>query len=159
MAEPKNNRGNSKQDYQTPTNFMGAVVERFGEMQFDLAATKENAKALNYYTEEDDALIQDWTQLKGNLWLNPPFAKIAPWAKKCKNSLGGGRTIFLLTPAAVGSNWYLENIHYKQNVCVLALNPRLSFDGKNPFPKDCMLSIFSNTAYIFDFIFDVWKWV
>jgi len=38
-------RENTKQDYQTPWDFMSALVKRFGELGIDLAGTEENQKA------------------------------------------------------------------------------------------------------------------
>ncbi len=38
------NRGNSKQDYETPDDFIAAVVKRFGRLSVDLAATADNRK-------------------------------------------------------------------------------------------------------------------
>ena len=142
MAMPAQKPGKSKQDYSTPKDFIDAVEKLFGPLAWDLACGETNNKAPNFYTEEDDSLSQDWTKLEGNLWLNPPFGKIAPWAKKCASSISCGKRILLLTPASVGSNWFRDYV-YDKALTVFALNPRLSFDGKAPFPKDCILSIYS----------------
>jgi len=152
MTEPKQKPGRSKQDYATPPEFIAAVVERFGVLAWDLAASHENAKAPHYFIEADNSLDQNWSALQGNRWLNPPFCDIGPWAEKCsKTTLPSGDRIFLLVPASVGSNWFHRHVHGK--ALVLALSPRLSFDGKNPFPKDCMLCVYGRHAG-----FDVWRW-
>lgn len=104
--------------------------------------------------EEDDALARDWTQLGGNLWLNPPFANIMPWAAKCRafGPRGGPRRILFLTPASVGSDWFASHVHGAARV--LALSPRLRFVGAaDHYPKDCMLSVFGDEPG-----FDVWRW-
>lgn len=69
------NRGNSFQAYRTPRDFVEAVEGRFGDIDFDLAASPEN------------------TLVEGGFY-------------------------------------------------VLDLAPRLSFDGKNSFPKDLCLTVF-----------------
>jgi phage N-6-adenine-methyltransferase len=161
-------RGSSKQDYSTPVVFLAAVRERFGinRFAFDLAATVENARCEHFFGDPDrshvsircdalDALAQDWRQLRGDLWLNPPFDRIAPWAAKCAISTIWSfippRRIFFLVPAAVGANWWRDSVHEK--ALVLFLNGRLSFDGKNAYPKDCALC-----CYGFEPGYECWNW-
>ena len=92
---PAQKPGLSRQDYETPVVFLDAVMQRFDVKAFtaDLAASPSNAKAVRFFTEESDSLKQDWTTLHEvpskpviNLWLNPPFGHIEPWAKKCAES-------------------------------------------------------------------------
>lgn len=144
-------RGKSKQDYATPREFMRAVVARFGLLSFDLAASPHNAKNPNYFTEADDSLSKKWHEIRGLLWLNPPFDKIAPWAAKCEAESARGAKILFLTPASIGSNWFANSVH--QKALVLFLQGRISFDGIAPYPKDCMLSCFGFTPG-----FEVWRW-
>lgn len=140
-------RGESRQDFETPADFMGAVVKRFGVMTCDLAATEANTKAQIWYgpdsrmLTEMDSLQVDWHRQRGNLWLNPPFANIEPWAAKCAKESSYGARIFLLTPASVGSNWFQNNVFGKARV--FFLNGRLTFVGcEYAYPKDCILSVF-----------------
>ena len=154
MRMPIQKPGKSKQDYGTPLDLIAAVTKRFGPLLVDLAAREDNKKAPEWIGPDWDSLTQDWTQLSGNLWLNPPFANIAPWAEKCKISAppGSDRRIFFLTPASVGSNWFLEHVH--GHALVLALNPRLTFEGETAcYPKDCCCSVFGDLPG-----FDVWRW-
>lgn len=147
MSEPIQKPGKSKQDYETPADFLAAVASRFGPLDVDLACTRKNAKALlGLAFPEVDALREPWAERfpDGNLWLNPPFGDLEPWAAKCKTEgakLRRGR-IFLLTPASIGSNWYANHVH--GNALILGLAPRLTFVGtKDPYPKDLMLSVFN----------------
>lgn len=150
---PVQKPGRSKQDYGTPLDFIQAVQNEFGLMDFDLAATHDNKIASSCFTLDDDSLSQDWTKLSGNLWLNPPFSNIGLWAKKCSESIGPGRQIFLLTPASIGSNWYANYVI--NNARVYGLLPRLTFVGcKDPYPKDLMLSLFRTK----DSGHEVWNW-
>lgn len=126
---------------------------RFGvdEFDFDLAASTRNAKARRYYTMQTDALERDWTILTGHLWLNPPYDRIEPWAAKCASTPTRMRRIYFLVPAAVGSNWFAKHVDGKARVYLL--NGRLSFDGKHPYPKDCVLALFGPTPG-----YEVWRW-
>lgn len=150
-------RHRSEQVVGTDPLFVAAVEAHFGRIDFDLAATAGNRLAVRYFSKEQDALAQDWTQLRGNLWLNPEFSDIAPWARKCAETASDrrprhGQRIFLLTPASVGTNWFAEHVHGK--AFVLALQGRITFVGhEDPYPKDCILSVYGGFVG-----FDVWDW-
>jgi phage N-6-adenine-methyltransferase len=160
---PAQKPGKSKQDYATPWEFIDAVEKRFGRMTFDLAATGHNYRVRveylsfkHYFTPEIDSLAQDWKKLRGNLWLNPPYGHIDPWAKKCAETTPVttsicGRRIFFLVPASIGANWFADHVFQKARV--IALQGRLSFDGVSPYPKDCMLAVFGEKPG-----FEVWDW-
>ena len=143
---PVQKPGESKQDYGTPRAFIAAVERRFGRLCFDLAASVGNAKAPRFFTEADNALAQPWHELKGNLWLNPPFANIERWAKKCAAEGALGARIFFLTPASIGTDWF--HLHVQNAALVEGLRPRLTFEGmSDPYPKDLMLSAFGFGAH------------
>jgi len=74
--------GKSTQNTKTPTELIDAIEYYFG-MRFenDMAASSDNAQALNYYTEEEDSLSREWPL--GWCWLNPPFANLTKWINKC----------------------------------------------------------------------------
>lgn len=132
----------SKQDYATPREFLDAVEDAFGRLGFDLAASPENTVCPEmFFSTATDSLQEDWHTLpRGLLWLNPPFGSIAPWAEKCALEAQRGAEILFLVPASVGANWFWD--HVAPFAHVYALSPRLSFDGKNPFPKDLILAHF-----------------
>lgn len=144
----------SRQDYGTPRDLLDVVERGFGAIGFDLAASDENAVAPSYYTEADDALGVSTPWPSDRLcWLNPPFARIAPWAARCAIEAHAGKRILLLVPASIGSAWFASYVHKRS--LVLALRPRLTFDGcSTPYPKDCILAVygFGETG------FDVWEW-
>jgi site-specific DNA-methyltransferase (adenine-specific) len=153
ITGPTVKRGRSKQDYGTPPDFIAAVVTRFGGIHLDLAATRENRKADLFFSPEDDAFDHDWNQITGNLWLNPPFADIKPWAAKCALTYGRRGFLFLLTPASIGTDWF--NLDVKGFAYVLGLSPRLTFEGTtDPYPKDLMLSVYGYGLHGFD----TWRW-
>jgi len=163
MTQPKQKPGRSIQNYATPAVFLEPVKRRLGIEAFthDFAADPFNSKASSYWTKQDDSLAQSserWaTRCHGGWgWLNPPFAKIGPWARKCWETKQLGGSIALLVPAGVGSNWFRDFVHGK--AFVLALNGRIPFDPANPtwgYPKDCILALYG-APYVVGF--DVWTW-
>lgn len=160
---PKQKPGNSKQDFGTPWEFIEAVEERFGKLSYDLAASKKNTKAPAFLTQQADSLSIDWhTLTNGWMWLNPPFAHIDPWARKCAREKRKGARIIFLTPASVGSNWFAKHVHGK--ALVIPVSPRLTFEGQppnpktgkvDPYPKDCMISVFAKDIPPG---FQLWRW-
>jgi phage N-6-adenine-methyltransferase len=152
MTMPEQKPGRSKQDYSTPDDFMFALKERFGYPTWDLAASPENTKCDHFYTEKEDSLSKNWHHNLGFQWLNPPYENIEVWAAKCAFESTLRAKIFLLVPASVGSEWYKNWV--EPYAYVLGLNPRLSFDGKNPYPKDCILAIYNYGLTGFK----TWRW-
>lgn len=123
----------TKQDYGTPPEFIEAMERRWDHIAFDLAAHVGNRVVGDYFgpgsLRAEDSLSQDWTQLQGFLYLNPPYSDVEPWAKKCANSIvHGGPVIRMLIPAAIGTNYFREWIWPYANV--IALSPRISFLGQ-----------------------------
>lgn len=149
---PEQKPGRSKQDYETPAEFIEAVKSRLNISRFevDLAASGNNAKAAVYIDEETNSLEQCWIDWTGPgwAWLNPPFGHIEPWARKCAKS---GIKIAFLVPAGVGANWFRDWVDGK--ALVLFLNGRLSFDGIAPYPKDCILCLYGVEPG-----YEVWDW-
>lgn len=168
LRMPRQKPGLSKQDYATPPDLIAAIKKRFGvkEFAYDLAASQENTKAKFFFCEEQDSLKQDWLKLRGDLWLNPPFSRIGPWAEKCFSTtwrntephlshvgpiMRRDRRIFFLVPAAVGANWWRESVDGKARV--FFLNGRPSFDGVGPYSKDIALCLYADKPG-----YECWRW-
>jgi len=173
---PAQKPGLSKQDYSTPRDFVKAVEKRFGRIGFDLAATRFNTVAdfffgppgetvgLNTTTSTGkwcrgvDSLALNWSKIRGkktNLWLNPPFGHIEPWAKKCAEYVGPHQILFLV-PASVGSEWFAKWVFNCARIHLLV--GRLSFDGIAPYPKDCILCQYSGNGAIKGPEVELWRW-
>lgn len=149
-------RHRSVQDVATPEDFLWAVANRFKGITFDLAATPENSVCNErHFSPEDNSLQIDWADLTGNLWLNPPYGNIGPWAAKCAASADARHNfdrILFLAPASIGSHWFARHVHGR--AMVLALTGRLKFRGHaDPFPKDLILAVYGEWRG-----FDVWDW-
>lgn len=95
-----------------------------------------------------DAFDFSWSDLSrkfaiegssGVLWLNPEFNDIERWAERCLMEAEEGAHILLLTPIAM-TNWFRDFVQGVADTSLLL--GRLSFDGKHPYPKDCMVNYF-----------------
>lgn len=140
----KQRRGKSKQDFGTPKDFLKAVEAQFGKLGIDLAAHEDNKVTELFLSPEQDSLSCDW---RANImvachpgqvaWLNPPFADLAPWAKKCSECSQLPRWTLMLCPASMGSKWWVDNVLGK---CMAFGIPRLQFVGADSiYPKDLAL--------------------
>ena len=154
---PKQKPGKSRQDYGTPPEFLRAVERDFHVTRWacDLACDASNKVCEMGYGPGSpfgtDSFQADWN-LEGDLWLNPPFADIEPWARKCATTKRVGR-IFQLSPASIGTNWYADIAHGRAHV--VALSPRLTFQGETtPYPKDLMLLVWGAIKGGFS----TWRW-
>lgn len=145
--------------YGTPLWLVKAIERDFGlKLVFDLAADEDSyvvrGRSLvysdtvrvgykRYYDFQDNSLAQDWNNLSGDLWLNPPFANIKDWCAKCSTYVNG--TICLLVPASLGSKWFRD---YCMGRPVYILDSRITFDGHtDPYPKDLMVVMFNNSHW------------
>lgn len=120
-----------KMDWETPDHLFNGLDAEFG-FTHDVAASAENAKCENYFTEEDNGLMQPWS---GICWMNPPYGRaVGDWMRKAVRESERGVTIVALVPARTDTRWWHETA-MKHEIRFLAR--RLSFKGGNnkaPFP-------------------------
>jgi len=87
-------------DYYTPA----WVFERMGiEFDLDVCAPPGGIPwipAKRHYTQADDGLLQPWA---GRVWMNPPYSRTSPWARKFIEHANG----VCLVPHAK-SAWHIE---------------------------------------------------
>ena len=129
----------SKTDlWSTPQDFFDAIDAEF-HFTLDACALPENAKCRNYYTPEDDGLIQPWY---GTVWCNPPYGRtISHWVEKAARSADDGVTVVMLLPARTDTRWFQNYIYKRAEIRFIA--GRLKFgDSKNSAPFPSMLAIF-----------------
>ena len=95
--------GRSKQDYATPLVLLHAMQRRLGIGVFacDLASTAANTVAVSYCDSAANALEQSRV-FAGWVWLNPPFARLAPWVRRAVEQSQRGAHVAMLVPAGVG---------------------------------------------------------
>lgn len=146
---PTIRRGESNQNAETPWPFIKACEDKFGPLTWDLAATEANRKAPLWLSPEMNSLTQNWYVLSPGLcWLNPPYAQITPWARKCAEEVQLGARILLLVPFSGGANWFKDLVWPYADVYSIG---RLVFDNcydkrgqliTTPYPKDLVLAHF-----------------
>jgi phage N-6-adenine-methyltransferase len=157
---PRQKPGRSRQNYETPSDFIAAVEQRYGKIDFDLAASPTNAKSECYYTKRQNALTKMWAGEAPNraftYWLNPPYRFIDPWVEKCvleSPFLSRGQILVLL-PAAVGSRWFEKWVWKKAEIRFL--QGRICFIPGEPYIKDSMLLRYRNPR--FGTSISIWDW-
>lgn len=149
MTMPSQKPGRSRQDWQTPPEFLEAVKSRLRIVDFerDLAASADNTVCPYFFDETDNALVKDWRITRYEpyslwFWLNPPYADIGPWVAKCVEESQRGAHIACLVPASTGANWWRD--HVVNDAYILYLNGRLTFVGADgPYPKDLALLLYT----------------
>jgi phage N-6-adenine-methyltransferase len=143
-------------------NYMQETYAK-GKFDIDLAASAANAKCANYYTIEDNALVQDWTEgrtLKTG-FCNPPYArgkagdKINPgiegWLLKAMNEGWKGFTTVFILPVRTNTWWNriifdTDNQSIREGWFVEFLSKRVKFVGASwQAPFDCMIVVRKGT--------------
>ncbi len=104
MADFDNNRFASKnQEYETPWKLFNKLNEEFN-FTIDVCADIHNHKVDNYYTIEQNALVQNW---KGVCWMNPPYKDLKIWVKKAyEESVKNNCIVVCLIPARTNTKWW-----------------------------------------------------
>lgn len=142
----KVNQPNSQQNYRSPRSLLSAIEARFGKFTFDAACTSDDCVIEDretswegipchrvsgfYFDEGVNALEQDWSELTGHVYCNPPFKLAGKFAKKISDSGiwlpdSRGPKVSLVVPFGSDTNWYWNYVHGK--ALVLSLSPRVPF--------------------------------
>lgn len=138
-------------DWATPQPFVDALARWLGwKFTLDPCASKGNAKAPLYFTEETDGLSQTW---HGQVFMNPPYSEIGTWMEKAAAENAAGTAIACLVPARTDTKWF--HLVASEADEIIFLKGRLKFgDGKNsaPFPSAVIVfagEVFSEQMIIF----------
>lgn len=79
-------------EFETPDQLFRKLCEEYEiKPTLDVAATTENRRCRNFFTKQDSALEQDWTE---DFWCNHPHTMHAEFVEKCflevqKNNIKG----------------------------------------------------------------------
>lgn len=124
-----------EEKWETPQDFFDKLNEEF-HFTLDAAASPDNAKCTNYFTEEQDGLAQSWDGY--TVWCNPPYCrKTGAWVKKAyEEHQRTGCTVVMLLPSRTDVRWFHDYILGKAEIRFI--KGRLKFGGsKNsaPFPS------------------------
>ncbi|MEK6883311.1 MAG: phage N-6-adenine-methyltransferase [Nanoarchaeota archaeon] len=122
-------------EWKTPKFLFDKLNEEFN-FNLDAAASKDNALCKNFFTLEDNSLIQDWQF--GTVFCNPPYGReIGKFVKKGYEESLRGCTVVFLIPARTDTKWWHE---YCSKGEVRFIKGRLKFKNGNctnsaPFPS------------------------
>jgi ParB family chromosome partitioning protein len=119
------NSGND--EWYTPTNIIDAAKNTMGSIDLDPASSAiANLTVLskNYYTKEDDGLIQQWY---GNIWLNPPYSRslISQFSFAVINKRKDYDQAIVLVNNATETRWFQTLLRNCSAFCVF--NRRIKF--------------------------------
>ncbi|WP_411717332.1 phage N-6-adenine-methyltransferase [Pantoea ananatis] len=124
--------------WRTPDPLWWGINSIFGPFVLDLFADESNAKCEAYYSAEDNALSQNWSErlaeLNGAAYANPPYSRASQhdgqyitgmrqiMAHTLAMREAGGRYVFLIK-AATGEVWWPEDADH-----IAFIRGRISFD-------------------------------
>lgn len=135
----------SKTDqWSTPQDFFDKLNEEF-KFNLDVCANTENHKCAMWFSEEEDGLSKDWSNVR--VWMNPPYGReIGKWVKKASEAKG---VVVCLLPSRTDTRWFHDYIYGKAEIRFL--KGRLKFGGsKNSAPFTSRVVIFKGLEEVTD---------
>ncbi|HHL3155686.1 TPA: phage N-6-adenine-methyltransferase [Citrobacter freundii] len=124
--------------WRTPDLLFWGINALFGPLVLDLFADDDNAKCPAWYTAEDNALTQDWSErldeLGGAAFANPPYSRSQYHDKQAITGMThimnhtmdmrerGGRYIYLVK-SATSETWWPEDADH-----IMFIRGRIGFD-------------------------------
>jgi phage N-6-adenine-methyltransferase len=129
----------------TPKDLFQALDSVF-HFDIDLAACAENALCPRFFSEEENALNQDWAFLRG--FLNPPYNIGKEFVNKCIAEKDEANLICLLIPARVDTKWFHS---LPEGTWVFFFKGRLKFGNReknSPAPFPSILAFFGKEAHM-----------
>lgn len=121
--------------WETPRELIAACEARWGRFVLDVCATHDNAKAVHYYTEEEDAFTRDWHSKL--CWMNPPYSDAAgkpcvrQWVEKAAAEAEKGAMVVALLNNDPSTEWFrLAHDTCAEMWFLLGSRIRFELDGK-----------------------------
>lgn len=148
MADLSATHSTGKDDWETPWWLVHLLEKEFGGVDLDPCCTFASRKGAEYFTEEDDGLAQRWF---GNVFVNPPYSKMAKWAAKAVHEaeMGNTKNILFLCAARTDTRAWWDYVRRGE---VRLIRGRIKFiDGERglllgaPFPS--ALVVFPNLLW------------
>ena len=121
-------------DWATPPDLFDQVDREFN-FDLDVCASSSNAKCPEYFTREDDGLLQLWAPRR--CWMNPPYGRqIGRWLEKASDTAIGGGLVAALVPARTDTQWWHRWVMTSSEIRFV--EGRIKFGGSKsaaPFPN------------------------
>lgn len=129
-------------EWSTPDDLFDKL-NRLYHFDLDPCATDNNTKCENYYTKEQDGLVQSWKGAR--VFCNPPYGReVGKWVRKC--STEDTEICVMLLPARTDTKWFHEYIYNKAEI--IFLKGRLKFgQSENSAPFPSMVVIFKKGGF------------
>lgn len=124
--------------WRSPDSLWWGINSLYGPFVLDLFADRDNAKCEAFYTAEDNALTQDWSErlaeLNGAAYANPPYSRASKYEEQYITGMrhiiahtmamrdAGGRYVYLIK-AATSETWWPEEADH-----IAFIRGRVSFD-------------------------------
>jgi site-specific DNA-methyltransferase (adenine-specific) len=126
----------STDEWATPAAIVEDLAARFGAFTLDPCATPWTAKALRYFTRDDDGLTQSWAG--STVFMNPPYGRvIGRWVAKAHHEARANNArVICLIPARTDTRYWHQFVMSSE--VVLFACGRIYFgDGHDraPFPS------------------------
>ena len=130
----------NKEDWETPRGFYDQLNTKY-HFEWDLAASNGNAKCDHYFTRDDNSLEQNWGELSGNMFLNPPYGRqLKLWVKKASETqLKRDQLLVMLIPSRTDTSYWHDYIFNHAEIEFLRGRLKFEVDGVSgdsaPFPS------------------------
>ena len=137
-AQPTHQLKQIGDQWRSPDRLWWGINTMYGPFVLDLFADESNAKCEVYYSAEDNALSQNWSErlaeLNGAAYANPPYSRASQYDGQYITGMrqimahtqamreAGGRYVFLIK-AATGEVWWPEDADH-----IAFIRGRISFD-------------------------------
>lgn len=132
-------QSSARHDWATPQKWFDYLDLEF-DFTLDACATAETAKCFEFYTPEENALMQSWAEQR--VFMNPPFGReigffMEKAYRECRDHMA---LVVCLVPARVDTQWW-HNWATKGEIRFPI--GRLFFDdGPDAAPFPCAIVIF-----------------
>ena len=110
----------NKDCWQTPLELFKPIDDKYN-FEVDVCASQENSLCKYYWTVDNDCLQQDWSDVSGFVWCNPPYSNPLPFVEKCQQY---GYAVMLLNQDA-STKW--AKIVFEKASKVILLSDRVGF--------------------------------
>lgn len=124
-------------EWETPQDFYDALDEEFG-FTIDVCANPNNAKHRNFFSPEQDSLLQRWS---GVCWMNTPYDKsIGLWLRKAWEASQAGVTVVaLIQGRSTDTKWWHEYVMRSSQIRFI--KDRLHFGKKGHHSRGNISSV------------------
>ena len=136
----------NNQTWATPQDFYDQLNQEFN-FTLDPCCSHETAKCGHYFTEEENGLIQDWSDHV--VFMNPPYGREIPdWIEKAHDEYIKGATVVCLIPARTDTKYWhkwIFPLYYEGKVKLRFIKGRLKFGGhSNPAPFPSVVVVYDH---------------